>query len=277
MKKWLKKYLPDNVYNFLKSIKNLKYSVGQKWKLFLKWANQSWIRAQNFLRKGPPIPPSDLVFLVAGTDDLRWFLKSGQLAYRSLRSILDKNLISFENLNNILDFGCGVGRVIRYFRRTGHSKIFGTDYNDVLISWCQNHIRFARFTVNGLREKLNYADNNFDLIYALSVFTHLDENLQFFWIDELVRVLQPGGFFFVTVHGEFHLKDARTEDKEMFLKGKLVIHGEEVPGTNMCNVIHPPSYMKEKFAPHLNLLDHVPGGALGNPRQDGYLYQKPLK
>lgn len=38
-------------------------------------------------------------------------------------------------------------------------------------------------------------------MYAISLFTHLDEQLQFEWLDEIARILEPGGIALLTVHG----------------------------------------------------------------------------
>ena len=73
----------------------------------------------------------------------------------------------------ILDFGCGVGRVTRHFRSTCQAQLFGTDINESLINWCQQNLKFGQFQVNPLTGKLAYEDQQFDMIYALSVFTHL--------------------------------------------------------------------------------------------------------
>ena len=48
---------------------------------------------------------------------------------------------------------------------------------------------------------LAYADDTFDLVYALSVFTHLTEDLCEAWMDELYRIVKPGGAAIVTTHG----------------------------------------------------------------------------
>ncbi len=47
-----------------------------------------------------------------------------------------------------------------------------------------------------------YPDNSFDFIYAISVFTHLDEEMQFAWLQELKRISKKGGILILTVHGK---------------------------------------------------------------------------
>ena len=153
---------------------------------------------------GMPIPSPELITLVAGTDDIDWFWKSGALGASSMLEILYKNGLSMEKFDAVLDFGCGIGRVIRHFRNVHGPRYYGTDYNPKLIAWCRHNLKFARFSTNHLIGKLEFKDRQFDFIYALSVFTHLREEQQHFWIKELARILKPGGYLFLTTHGSQH-------------------------------------------------------------------------
>jgi len=49
---------------------------------------------------------------------------------------------------------------------------------------------------------LPYPAAHFDVIYCLSVFTHLDERMQDAWLAELDRILEPGGVLLLTVYSE---------------------------------------------------------------------------
>jgi SAM-dependent methyltransferase len=55
--------------------------------------------------------------------------------------------------------------------------------------------------LNGERPPLDFPDRFFDLVYAVSVFTHLPESLQLAWLQELRRVTAPGGLVLLTVRG----------------------------------------------------------------------------
>ena len=47
---------------------------------------------------------------------------------------------------------------------------------------------------------LDYSDEMFDLVYAVSVFTHLSEEFQLPWLGELRRILKPNGVLLATVY-----------------------------------------------------------------------------
>lgn len=93
---------------------------------------RQWIRGAP---DGLPIPPTKLINIVAGTWDIRWFLEGGKLAAESIKSILEKNGVDIQDLGEILDFGCGCGRVMRFLK--GKAGLYGTDYNRELIKWCK--------------------------------------------------------------------------------------------------------------------------------------------
>lgn len=229
-------------------------------------------------RKAPdglPVPPQRLIVLVAGTADISWFLESGKLAAQSIIDTLEKSRLSIEDFQAILDFGCGCGRVVRHWNSLKRAKVYGTDYNRKLIKWCRLHLPFAQFEKNGLCPPLTYSDKKFGFIYAFSVFTHMPEELQLSWINELSRILRPGGYLLITTHGERYLRPLTQNEQEQFQAGQLVVRHEEAAGTNLCAVSHPARYVREKLASGFEVVDFVPGGAKGNPYQDVYLLKKP--
>jgi 2-polyprenyl-3-methyl-5-hydroxy-6-metoxy-1,4-benzoquinol methylase len=120
-----------------------------------------------------------------------------------------------------------------------------------------------------------FKENSFDLIYALSVFTHLSEPLQRFWITELTRIVRPGGHLFITLHGASYLPSLSAAEAVRFARGELVIRAARRVGRNDCAAFHPRSYVLDVLANGLTIVDHRPEGALGNPHQDVYLLRKP--
>jgi SAM-dependent methyltransferase len=213
--------------------------------------------------------------LVANSEDVGWFLEAGARGASTLRDTLARQGVPLESLGAVLDFGCGCGRVLRHWSALAGPELHGTDYNPLLVRWCEANLPFARFRVNRLGDGLAYDDATFDLIYALSVFTHLTEPVQAFWIAELSRVLRPGGFLFLTTHGEHYLPQLSADDQRRFHEGKLVVVGSSREGSNDCAAFHPESYIRQVLRQGLEVVDFVPEGALGNPRQDAVLLRKP--
>lgn len=123
-----------------------------------------------------------------------------------MRSDLERELQSvgrpLETFRSILDFGCGSGRTMLHMSDlASRARLHGTDIDEAAILWCQRHLTYARFSVNPASPPSVYGDGSFDLIYALSVFTHLPEDLQFAWLGELRRISTPEAIVLVTLHG----------------------------------------------------------------------------
>lgn len=223
---------------------------------------------------GLPVPPAHLIVRVAGTPDVGWFLESGRLAAESIRSALARAGTRVDKLGSILDFGCGCGRVTRYWAGFGGS-VSGGDVNAKAIEWCRANLPFARFELNGLEPPVAFEDESFDLVYALSVFTHLTDELQLAWRDELRRVLRPGGHLLVTTHGRSYLPRLDVDERTRFERGELVVRWSDLPGTNLCSAYHPEPYLRDTFADGFAFVELEPEGARGNPTQDLVLLQRP--
>jgi len=230
-------------------------------------------------QKGPdglPMPSPKLILLVSGHSNAERFWTEGRRAFQSICYILSRNGLDIQNFQSILDFGCGCGRVIRHFYPWYNGDLYGTDYNIALIQWCQRNLPFAQFAINNLEPPLPFLENKFDLVYALSVFTHLSEPLQSLWMREMFRVLMPGGYLILTTHGAGYLDIMTPHERNMFQEGRLVVRYEEYSGMNLCASFHPFKYVKEVLCHEFVLIDFLPEGAWGNGRQDIYLLKKPL-
>ena len=257
--------------------KSLKRIVPYEWKVRAHSTrtlpNDTAVRISNRLKGGIPFPPKDLIYVVTGRRSASRFLRRGYRASQTIRQTLEKNGLNIEHFDRILDFGCGAGRIMRHWSVLEGPTLHGTDYNSRLVAWCRENLKFADFQVNTLSQRLSYESETFDFIYAFSVFTHLSEPLQFHWLDELSRVLKPGGHLYFTTHGDFVFPDLREEEKKKFLDGELVVREPDQSGSNTCAAFHPVSYVREKMARNFIVVDFIPGAPKGE--QDIYLFKKP--
>jgi SAM-dependent methyltransferase len=102
-----------------------------------------------------------------------------------------------------LDFGCGVGRILRnFFPETPVAEFWGCDIDLPSIEWLQANLEPPfHFFATEEEASLPQEDGFFDLIYAFSVYTHFTENWAG-WMLEHHRVLGDGGYLLVSFLGE---------------------------------------------------------------------------
>jgi len=225
---------------------------------------------------GLPLPPASLRAQIGPRHaDADFFLRSGEQHARLIDDVLHKSGSSIEEMDAILDWGCGCGRVIRHWSSLPRTRVCGCDINQKMIEWCEANLGFADVRVTGLEPPLPYPDSSFDLVYAFSVFTHLTKELQHSWIRECFRVLKPQGYLLMSTMGEYYLSLARLSESERrtFLKGDVVVLYEGSAGTSLCSAYHPPEYVRRTLAADFEPVVFFP--AVDDGRHDIHLLRKP--
>jgi SAM-dependent methyltransferase len=71
------------------------------------------------------------------------------------------------------------------------------------IAWCQQELQPATFTTVDPWARTPYESSGFDLVIGYSVFTHLAKGAQTAWLEEMKRIIRPGGLFLASTHGDF--------------------------------------------------------------------------
>jgi len=220
---------------------------------FWIWANEYGIDDFDELRRAlVPLPPQEQMDLVAGTGN-RKFLHTGATQYEMLKNIMANLALKPEEIGNILDFGCGVGRTLRYFyKHLGRNKFYGCDINKAAIKWLQNNMPFGQYDVNNELPTLSYKDEFFDLVYSISIFTHLTEEHSFDWLEELKRITKKGATIILTTHGERVLEVARKDPAVCGLTVEDVSKAEAEMARGNFIFIRQNYSMSDPLTPHLN-------------------------
>ena len=101
----------------------------------------------------------------------------------------------------ILDFGCGWGRITRFFLKDIYAtNIHAIDVDPLIVEVTKQIIPGINVEPCNPSPPLNYENNSMDYVIAYSVFSHLAENVQIEWIREFSRILKPNGLLVVTTH-----------------------------------------------------------------------------
>lgn len=103
-----------------------------------------------------------------------------------------KKLLPENSKINILDFGCGDGKLIQYMkRRNKESLMTGVDVSKKIIEINKRKIKNAKFYTVDDGERLPFRSNTFDFIVSTDVIEHVYNTEDTF--KELARVLKPKG------------------------------------------------------------------------------------
>jgi ubiquinone/menaquinone biosynthesis C-methylase UbiE len=146
----------------------------------------------------PGVPDEDVQLMFTGAKGDTVMMEA-YMIYSLFKSLYKKYNGPIDECDNILDFGCGWGRVIRFFMKdVKPSKLHGCDPLEQMIKICRSQNRWCNFTQINARPPTPYSENTFDLIYSFSVFSHLSEEMSDSLLAELTRILKPGGMLIVT-------------------------------------------------------------------------------
>ncbi|MBK8980032.1 MAG: class I SAM-dependent methyltransferase [Planctomycetes bacterium] len=105
-------------------------------------------------------------------------------------------------LDAVLDFACGWGRVARWLRaRLGRDRVFGSDIAPASLAFCSDALGIGTFLSALDPAELRFP-RAFDLIFVGSLFTHLPRPRFESWLRALLGALTPDGSLVFTTHGE---------------------------------------------------------------------------
>jgi SAM-dependent methyltransferase len=107
----------------------------------------------------------------------------------------------------VLDFGCGWGRMTRFFARdVAPGRLFGCDPVQGILDVCAGSGVPARLARSEFMPDRLPFDEPFDLAFSFSVFTHLSESAHERCLRALHAALAPGGVLVVTVRPPEYLR-----------------------------------------------------------------------
>jgi SAM-dependent methyltransferase len=220
-----------------------------------------------------PFPPYELASRVGSLDDAPnpWahYAAIGRASKADLLAALPPGF-SLEG-KRVLDFGCGAGRTLRHFvadRCPG--EFWGCDIDSASIAWLQEFLDPPLHPfVNGELPPLDQPEEMFDLVYCVSVFTHLTRSWSA-WLLELHRVLKPDGLLLASFMGEGQSKVVAGEEWDEDRVGMLTLRPGQAWEAGGPMVLHSPWWIHEHWGRLFEIHSLTPYGFPGAPAGVGH-------
>ena len=165
---------------------------------------------------------------------------------------------SFEG-KRVLDFGCGLGRTLRHFLDEAQvAEVWGADVDAASIEALEREfcppLRALQCDTD---PPLALEGGSFDLIWSISVFTHLTAN-SLPWLMELHRLLKPGGLLIATYMGRWHSEIIAGEPWDEDRIGMNVLRHNRTWGKGGPAVLMSEWWVREHWGRAFEILEIAP-------------------
>ena len=212
------KVLPKSMLDTVKRTRPV-YTAGRK----VRFAIGSRLGARSVPGLRGRVHYNDFMLTSPDTAHVESYRRGAEQFVDILGAALTEAGRDFASINACLEVGCGYGRIVRELRdKIPAAKIHVADVID----------EGARFTASEFgvtkvpRLETVGAEWNscFDLVYLLSVYTHLRRDMVEDNLRKVARVLKPGGIAVFTIHGEGSARTAERYDQYWLDKEVVLQH-----------------------------------------------------
>lgn len=153
-----------------------------------------------------PVPPNSSMRKTSSRS-IRHYYVSGIRSYLPIATAALALGVPLNRKIAVLDFGCGVGRQLLHFTKYYPAPDYhACDIDHTHIAFIKNNYPRVQARVSNFKPPLPFDDRSFDMIYSVSIFSHLHPDDHRIWLDELFRITKPGGCCFLTTEGPTALR-----------------------------------------------------------------------
>ena len=115
-----------------------------------------------------------------------------------------------------LDLGCGNGKTVSTLIDKD-MDVTGIDFSEVAVNQCKERFPQAKFLVGDIT-RLPFEDDTFDCVTAVHVLEHLNDEQLSSTVNEIRRVLVPGGLVFIRSFTERDMRSEKRSDADIFYR-----------------------------------------------------------
>jgi methyltransferase family protein len=221
----------------------------------------------------PLIHPNDFIFrflidnpsFPSKKDAVNYYFTDGENSAKVLQELIHNALALPKHASfKLLEFASGYGCVTRHFTHyLPNARITCCDIHQEAINFIKSQLSTDAVLSRSIPEKLQFSET-YDVIFALSFFSHMPESTWGRWIRKLYSALNDHGYLIFTTHGKvsnskylgnvsipangFYFKpDSEQQDLEKSEYGTTVTTPEFVIGEMYKQIMAPLVLYKEGF------------------------------
>ncbi len=266
--------IKQHIVNFLRNIRLLVFTDYLKF-ICSYLINYKANKEFKIKHQGVKLPPNFILYESFGMLKYNSYYNNGKKTAEYLIDLLKKHTTSKKL--DICEWGCGPARVLRHFKDIFNSQgydvnCYGSDYNKSTIAWCKDNIESANFYLNELVPPLPFDNEKFDILYSISVFTHLSEELQKEWFKDCIRVLKQGGLFLFTIHGDMQSQNLLESEKKQFENRGIYVRGKVKEGKRNFTSYNSEWYVRNVLLEDAEVISHLKSNSVKD--QDLWIVRK---
>ncbi len=163
-------------------------------------------RFGHWMRINCQIHPDDDIFaFIAGTPDsnnpIRDYLADGWRTLSELMLLLEAVDRPLSKTESMLEFACGFGRFTRHLAPLLPGRLTCSDVLPGSVGFVREQFGVRAFESSMHPDEVRFP-GRYDLVFVLSLFTHLPVANWKPWLETLAKAVKPGGLLVLSFHNE---------------------------------------------------------------------------